>query len=1018
MSQQWDACSPRLARQSRSNALLEGVNLSASDAPETAPQWLISKQKEFVRSGGNNQPPPTCRKSRGQEHSNSKKREKENRDDDFIIVDLLDGAHVSTKPAQPQQPPFNSQARMTSNSDSIISLPPIDAKTAPQWSALKPEAHEKRTRHRTRPSVGSLVLPSVLSGSNKQFPLDMPQRQQFPVFDDHDANENCTTPADIVSAPLTTLPSRAERTSVPPVPPVRHHRRQSSANSSHLEPLPLSQSKDAFPHLHENRKGHSRRNSFMTGSFWDEEFNNTMSLKSSERSKSHGRRKAKRHRDNFQPGAWGWRKPAEEDAIMPSGAWIYLALIGFFTFSIAHIINSSAKFLSGTVISGLASVAGRAYGDRAGIFALAGLRGLSLAISFLVVLNIAPYYSAGSGIPEMKCVLSGVLLRKMLNWRTLVSKSIGLVFSLSSEISIGRLGPFIHISGITAALVSKIPWFESLGNSARFQLQALNAAMAAGVGATFGAPIGGTMLAIEIMSTYYYIHWLPMALYCSIMGYYFVVAFAQPDSAAFFTSDVTLHLTDHSIQRLLTYVILGAISGFVGAALVEFTKMAFQFRRNFFKNSTPVTTTIMLAVFAMVHTFVSFAVGGVLAVGQKDAVVQLFNKTTGKDLWVTKFWEPFPSDHFNTCFALIVATAVKFFLTGLSLVMPVPAGTFMPIFEIGALVGRAFGEFFSGMGFVTWVDVRTTAIIGAAAVTAGTLHTTAVAVVMLELTREAIDVLPLAVGVIVSYGVSKHMCSDLFSELIKIRRLPFILGLRERYPSENEQFLNDAASVTAGSCMTKDFPFVTPDSTKGEVYRMLTQGGKPWITCAFLSDAVERKLWGTVSQKALWDAIGDDVGQCFPGVEESPYGTFESEFSGENERIPFLRDFDRAVGHENVDMGPMQISIHTPFWRIITYFRMLSMNTIYVVRDGVTVGNVSRVQVINYSIHLEERAKRKRAQEKELRARREQEERRMLEQFRRNPMGGRLASLSSVSDLHHHHPGGRRGSRCSSSRLR
>eukprot|EP00737_Agarophyton_chilense_P001094 gb/GEZJ01001215.1/.p1 GENE.gb/GEZJ01001215.1/~~gb/GEZJ01001215.1/.p1 ORF type:complete len:1097 (-),score=149.60 gb/GEZJ01001215.1/:2925-6215(-) len=1076
MSQPWIPKSPHQARQSRSIALLGDMVSAASDAPETAPRWLISEQKQFVRSGGGMQLPPKTWKARPSDPSHAKKLPNENPDDDFIIVDLLDGAHVSTKPDQPPQP---QHANMTSNSDSIISLPPIDARTAPQWTALKAEAQEARRYRQNRASVGSFASPSVLYSKQPSL-LDVPQRRTKPAAEQFSGIENMLAPPDAVSTPPIAPPSHAERLSIPSgrrhrrqqsltaalpesfeaaqyaAPPVRQQppqllqspssrpdgldgaqnnapsgrqrtRQLSSGNirsegvessqkksvpsgKQHLRPPPsaaarpegidfkTSQSRETLSTLNDGRKGHYRRKSFMTGSFWDEEFGNAFSVRSSERSKSQGRKRSRRLPEQF--GSWGWRKPAEEDAVMPSGAWIYLALIGFCTFSIAFAINLSANFLSGTVISGIASVCGQTYGHRAGVLALSVLRGLSLAGSFLLVLNIAPYYSAGSGIPEMKCVLSGVLLKKMLNWKTLLSKSIGLIFSLSSEISIGRLGPFIHISGIIAALVSKIPLFESLGSSARFQLQALNAAMAAGVGATFGAPIGGTMLAIEIMSTYYYIHWLPMALYCSIMGYYFVVAFVQPEATAYFTTNVSLDLESESIQKLVTYVVLGALCGLVGAALVEFTKLAFLARRNYFKNNTPVITTAMVFVFAMFHSLVCALVGGVLAANQKDGVVQLFNESKGKNLWLTEMWKPFPYEHLNTSLTLAVATIVKFFLTGLSLVMPVPAGTFMPIFEIGALFGRAFGELLSGIWFVTWVDVRVTAIIGAAAVTAGTLHTTAVAVVMLELTREAIDVLPLAIGVIVAYGVSKHMCSDLFSELIKIRRLPFILGLRERYPSENKQFFDDAASVTAKSCMTKDFPFVTPESTKGEVYRMLTRGGKPWIMCAFLSDVDAKRLWGTVSQKALWDAIGDDFGQYVARAgEDCVYGTFDSEFSRENELIPFLKDFNPVVGHEHVDMGTMQISVHTPFWRVITYFRMLSMNTMYVVHDGETVGSVSRVQVIQYSIQLEERAKRKRAQENEIRARRESEEHRMLQQFRRNPMGGRMASRPSYGDM-------------------
>ncbi len=108
----------------------------------------------------------------------------------------------------------------------------------------------------------------------------------------------------------------------------------------------------------------------------------------------------------------------------------------------------------------------------------------------------------------------------------------------------------------------------------------------------------------------------------------------------------------------------------------------------------------------------------------------------------------------------------------------------MPIFEIGAFLGRSYGEFLRGLPLLRWLDPRATAIVGAASLASGTLHVTSIAVVMLELTREAVNVLPITVSVVVSYFVSKSLCSDLFSELIKFRKLPYILGLRERYPKE------------------------------------------------------------------------------------------------------------------------------------------------------------------------------------------------------------------------------------------
>ena len=49
--------------------------------------------------------------------------------------------------------------------------------------------------------------------------------------------------------------------------------------------------------------------------------------------------------------------------------------------------------------------------------------------------------AAGSGIPQMKCVLAGVQIHDYLSVRTLVAKATSLVFALSGGLSIGKEGP-------------------------------------------------------------------------------------------------------------------------------------------------------------------------------------------------------------------------------------------------------------------------------------------------------------------------------------------------------------------------------------------------------------------------------------------------------------------------------------------------------------------------------------------------------------------------------------------------
>lgn len=205
--------------------------------------------------------------------------------------------------------------------------------------------------------------------------------------------------------------------------------------------------------------------------------------------------------------------------------------------------------------------------------------------------------------------------------------------------------------------------------------------------------------------------------------------------------------------------------------------------------------------------------------------------------------------------------------------------------------------------------------------------------------------------------------------------------------------------------MSTDFPYVTPNSTKGEVFALLTSGGKPWINCAVLSDDDSRKLWGTVSQRSLWDALGNDfVGST--SDEEQGYGATGKDLRRihkENDFISFLKNFDPAVGSPLIDMGPMQVSVHTPFWKIITLFRMLSMSIMYVVKDGKTVGCVSKAQVISYSIDIEDRAKRKRKREKKEKhaeARRQRDQKELLRQLKKDSVpSNRLASRLSEADL-------------------
>lgn len=115
----------------------------------------------------------------------------------------------------------------------------------------------------------------------------------------------------------------------------------------------------------------------------------------------------------------------------------------------------------------------------------------------------APLTTVGSGIPEVKSILSGLHLHHYLSFRAFVAKTIGLIcavgagklrppFSDPRGLSVGREGPYVMISAILANQLSKLKPFRRIRKDKSLKFQVLSAACAAGVATTFGAPVGGT----------------------------------------------------------------------------------------------------------------------------------------------------------------------------------------------------------------------------------------------------------------------------------------------------------------------------------------------------------------------------------------------------------------------------------------------------------------------------------------------------------------------------------------------
>jgi chloride channel 3/4/5 len=69
------------------------------------------------------------------------------------------------------------------------------------------------------------------------------------------------------------------------------------------------------------------------------------------------------------------------------------------------------------------------------------------------------YTAAGSGIPEVKTILSGFVIRKFLGLRTLLVKAVGLTLSVASGMSLGKEGIKSSFVQNLFCRYSPIPYF-------------------------------------------------------------------------------------------------------------------------------------------------------------------------------------------------------------------------------------------------------------------------------------------------------------------------------------------------------------------------------------------------------------------------------------------------------------------------------------------------------------------------------------------------------------------------------
>ena len=99
---------------------------------------------------------------------------------------------------------------------------------------------------------------------------------------------------------------------------------------------------------------------------------------------------------------------------------------------------------------------------------------------------ITYYSAAGSGVAEVRVILSGFVLHGYLGVKTLVIKTIALVLSVASGMSIGKEGPYVHIATCVGNIACR-PFTKYSTNDGK-RREILSAAAASGVAVSIPDP--------------------------------------------------------------------------------------------------------------------------------------------------------------------------------------------------------------------------------------------------------------------------------------------------------------------------------------------------------------------------------------------------------------------------------------------------------------------------------------------------------------------------------------------------
>ncbi|CAG0894404.1 unnamed protein product [Cyprideis torosa] len=585
---------------------------------------------------------------------------------------------------------------------------------------------------------------------------------------------------------------------------------------------------------------------------------------------------------------------------------------------------------------------------------------LFFAVLAAMLVRVFAPYACGSGIPEIKTILSGFIIRGYLGKWTLLIKSVGMMLAVAAGLSLGKEGPLVHVACCIGNIFSYL--FPKYGRNEAKKREILSAASAAGVSVAFGAPIGGVLFSLEEVSYYFPLKTLWRSFFCALVAAFILTSinpFGNQHSVLFYVE----YNRPWMLFELLPFIGLGCIGGVIGSIFIKANIRWCRYRKISRLGQYPITEVLAVAgLTAMVAYPIHFT-----RMNTSQLIYMLFSQCGPADNHeLCDYNRNFTNVNkemniaaagpgvYKSLWLLAFSVIIKLIATVFTFGIKVPAGLFIPSLAMGAIIGRIVGVGMEQLavahpGLWIWggecgpnsfcVTPGLYAMVGATAVLGGvTRMTVSLVVIMFELTGGVRYIVPLMAAAMASKWVADALGKEgIYDSHILLNGYPFL--------DTKEEFGYTSLAADVMQPRSEPLAVLTQDGmTLGEVEQLLSSTDRNAFPVVVSKES--QFLVGLVVRRDLVLAL-ENAKSTQTGITHRSPVVFSSAIT--RTTLPSEEESSPPVRLSKIlDMAPMTVTDHTPMETVIDLFRKLGIRQVLVTHYGRLLGIITKKDVLRH----------------------------------------------------------------------